>query len=340
MDVIGNRNLRWLIEKKVKDYADKEFIVFEDRLGNVHRYTYAEFDEVVNKYANILNGLGIKKGDKVNVHLLNSPEYLFSWFAIAKLGAVMIPTNVLSGGFEMEYFLNFADCVAIITEPYYMDMYKGILDKCPDVKNVLLARTSPLYPNKKLYPDAIIIQDMLKDAATDIPEVDIDPEDDLMMLFTSGTTSRPKAVQLTHANAVFAGIFGAQGYKIVSEDRHFMVLPLFHVNAQFISVCLGDELGPEMPHRAGVGTNRQFGFVRICPNGWYAARHRIEINTPGLQIDLRTRFEFNACVLIKPQRATIIPREGQTGLLSCFDCLSIIQHRYDAELLFYARQLL
>ncbi|MCK5010350.1 MAG: AMP-binding protein, partial [Deltaproteobacteria bacterium] len=79
MDVIGNRNLRWLIEKKVKDYADKEFIVFEDRLGNVHRYTYAEFDEVVNKYANILNGLGIKKGDKVNVHLLNSPEYLFSW---------------------------------------------------------------------------------------------------------------------------------------------------------------------------------------------------------------------------------------------------------------------
>jgi crotonobetaine/carnitine-CoA ligase len=69
-----------------------------------------------------------------------------------------------------------------------------------------------------------------------VPQVAIDSEDDLMMLFTSGTTSRPKAVQLTHANALFAGIFGAQGYKVVPEDRHFMVLPLFHVNAQFISV--------------------------------------------------------------------------------------------------------
>jgi len=236
MDVIGTRNLRWLVEMKANDFADKEFIVFEDRLGNVHRYTYREFDENVNKYANILHGLGIKKGDKVNVHLLNSPEYLFSWFAIAKLGAVMIPTNVLSGAFEMEYFLNFSDSVAIITEPNYMDMYKSILDKCPHIKNILLARTSPLYPNKKLYPTTIIIQDILKDTSPEVPPVTFDPEDDLMMLFTSGTTARPKAVQLTHANAVYAGIFGSQGYKVVPEDRHFMVLPLFHVNAQFISV--------------------------------------------------------------------------------------------------------
>lgn len=236
MDVIGNRNLRWLLEMKVARYADKEFIVFDDRLGNVHRCTYREFDDQVNKYATILNDLGIKKGDKVIVHLLNSPEYLFSWFAIAKLGAVMIPTNVLSGAFEMEYYVNFSDTVAIITEPNYMEMFQTILDKCPAVKNIILARSSPLYPTKKLYPNAVIIQDILKDTEPNVPDVDIDPEDDLMMLFTSGTTSRPKAVQLTHANAVFAGIFGAQGYKVVPEDRHFMVLPLFHVNAQFISV--------------------------------------------------------------------------------------------------------
>jgi crotonobetaine/carnitine-CoA ligase len=236
MDVIGNRNLRWLLEMKVDRYAGKEFIVFDDRLGNVHRYTYREFDDQVNKYATILNDLGIKKGDKIIVHLLNSPEYLFSWFAIAKLGAVMIPTNVLSGAFEMEYYVNFSDTVAIITEPNYMEMFQGIMGKCPEVKNVILARSSPLYPTKKLYPDAVVMQDILKDTEPNVPDVDIDPEDDLMMLFTSGTTSRPKAVQLTHANAVFAGIFGAQGYKVVPEDRHFMVLPLFHVNAQFISV--------------------------------------------------------------------------------------------------------
>lgn len=236
MDIIGNRNIRWLVEKKARDFADKEFIIFEDRAGAAQRYTYREFNEQVDKYATVLHNLGIKKNDKVNVHLFNSPEYLFSWFALAKLGAVMIPTNVLCAPFEMEYFVDFAECVAVITEPAYVDMYRDVLHKCPRVKHTIVVRTSPLYPNQKLYPHALIMQDALKDTAPAVPEVAIDAEDDLMMLFTSGTTSRPKAVQLTHANALFAGIFGAQGYKVVPEDRHFMVLPLFHVNAQFISV--------------------------------------------------------------------------------------------------------
>ncbi len=236
MDIIGNRNIRWLVEKKARDFADKEFIIFEDRAGAAQRYTYREFNEQVDKYATVLHNLGIKKNDKVNVHLLNSPEYLFSWFALAKLGAVMIPTNVLCAPFEMEYFVDFAECVAVITEPAYVDMYRDVLHKCPRVKHTIVVRTSPLYPNQKLYPHALIMQDALKDTAPAVPEAAIDAEDDLMMLFTSGTTSRPKAVQLTHANALFAGIFGAQGYKVVPEDRHFMVLPLFHVNAQFISV--------------------------------------------------------------------------------------------------------
>lgn len=265
MDVIGNRNLRWLLEMKVNTYAEREFVVFEDRLGNVHRYTYGEFDEHVNKYANILHNLGITKGDKVIVHLLNSPEYLFSWFAIAKLGAVMIPTNVLSGAFEMEYYVNFSDSVAIITEPNYMEMFSSILDKCPEIKHMVLARSSPLYPTKKLYPHAVIVQDILNDTEPTVPDVAIAPEDDLMMLFTSGTTSRPKAVQLTHANAVFAGIFGSQGYKVVPQDRHFMVLPLFHVNAQFISVM------PTLTGGATLVMTEQFSATRYMEQ---ARRHR------------------------------------------------------------------
>jgi len=147
-----------------------------------------------------------------------------------------------------------------------MDMYKGILEKCPKIKNVLLARTSPIYPNKKLYPDAIIIQDILKDTSPDVPDVAIGPEDDLMMLFTSGTTSRPKAVQLTHANAVFAGIFGSQCYKVVSQDRHFMVLPLFHVNAQFISVM------PTLTAGATLVMAEQFSATRYMEQ---ARRHKV-----------------------------------------------------------------
>ena len=235
MDIIGTKNVRDVIELKAEQFTDKECIVFEDREGNVIRYTYAQLNEMTNKYANILLSKGIKKGNKVTVHMLNSPEYLFSWFACAKIGAVMIPSNVLAGAFEMEYYLQFSESVAVITEPNYMDMFTGLLQKCKNVKNIFLARTSPRYPTQKLYPDTTVIADLLKDTSTDVPKVEIHNEDDLMWLFTSGTTSRPKAVQLTHANAVFAGICGAQMWKVVPEDRHFIVLPLFHVNGQFIS---------------------------------------------------------------------------------------------------------
>jgi len=214
---------------------------------------------MINKYANILLDKGIKKGDKVVVHMLNSPEYLFSWFGLGKIGAVTIPTNVFSGGFELEYYLNYSESVAVITEPGYMETFTGLLEKCKSVKQIFLSRTSPRYPSQKLYPDSIVMADLLRDTPTELPETEIDNEDDLMWLFTSGTTSRPKAVQLTHANAVFAGIFGAQAWKVTPADRHFIVLPLFHVNGQFISVM------PTLTAGATLIMAEQFSATNSCP---------------------------------------------------------------------------
>ena len=113
---------------------------------------------------------------------------------------------------------------------------------------------------------ATIIADLLKDTSAELPEVKIDNEEDLMWLFTSGTTARPKAVQLTHANAVYAGIFGAQAWKVVPEDRHFIVLPLFHVNGQFISVM------PTLTAGATLVMAEQFSASKYMEQ---ARRHRV-----------------------------------------------------------------
>ena len=236
MDVIGSRNLRWVIEHKAGTYDDKEFIVFEDNQGNVRRYSYKQVNELVNKFANILINTGVKKGDKVVVHLHNSPEYVICWFAIAKIGAVMVCTNILYPAYEMEYCVSFSDSVVIITEPEYMPMINSIRSNCPKIKNILLWRTSPYYRNKELFPNTILISDLLEDTSSKLPEVKIDPEDELIMLFTSGTTARPKGCLLTHANAVYAGIFGSQWWKITDKDRNLSFMPYFHVNGQFISI--------------------------------------------------------------------------------------------------------
>jgi crotonobetaine/carnitine-CoA ligase len=86
------------------------------------------------------------------------------------------------------------------------------------------------------------------------------------MLFTSGTTARPKAVQLTHANAIFAGMFGAQWWKVTPADRHFIVLPLFHVNGQFISIM------PTITAGATLVMAEQFSATKYMEQ---ARRHRV-----------------------------------------------------------------
>ncbi|MBW1838484.1 MAG: AMP-binding protein [Deltaproteobacteria bacterium] len=77
MNIVGNRNLRKLLEVMTKTYPEKTFLIFEDNDGNIEEFTYKQVDECVNKVANGLLDLGIKKGDKVNIHLSNCPEFIF-----------------------------------------------------------------------------------------------------------------------------------------------------------------------------------------------------------------------------------------------------------------------
>lgn len=90
--VVGNRNLRTLIEERAQMMPE----AFEDVGGKVATFTYLQFDDNVNRVADALLAMGLRKADKVNLHLRNCPEFLFGWFALAKIGAVMVPTNPLS----------------------------------------------------------------------------------------------------------------------------------------------------------------------------------------------------------------------------------------------------
>ena len=236
MDCIGTQTLGKMLEYRSDVFGGRECIVFEDNDQRLVTYSYHEVNLLVNKYAGILLRRGIGKSTKVIVHMKNCPEFIFSWFALAKIGAVMVPTNVLSSLQEIEYFAQYADAEAVITEPEYVNLFTDIRQSCPAVKQLLLARTASWYPNSRMYPDTTVLGELIDEAPPEAPAADIDPEDDLMIVFTPAKNGGTRAVRITHANAVFAGIFGAQAWKVTPLDRHFMVLPLFHINGQFISV--------------------------------------------------------------------------------------------------------
>lgn len=230
MDLIGDRTLRDLLQERSVLYGDREFLVFESREGRIERYTYLEFDTRVNQVANGLLAEGIGRDEKVVVHLSNSPAFLLTWFALAKIGAVMVPTNTANTASEMEYVLNFSDATTVVTEPSFMEMLGQTLRHCPGIRRVFLSRSDSALPGTRLWDE------LWRDRPTALPPIPLHNESTAQILFTSGTTAQPKGVMLTHANCLWSGERASKQVRLAPGERNLTALPCFHVNAQSISI--------------------------------------------------------------------------------------------------------
>ncbi|HET7876448.1 MAG TPA: AMP-binding protein [Methylomirabilota bacterium] len=217
MVIVGNRTLKRALEDKARRFPDRPFLVFEDASGATVRWTWGEFDRAVNRAAHLLLARGLRPGDKFNLHLGNCPEFLLFWMAAAKTGTVMVPTNPVSTADEMEYILTHSEARLAITELQYAGSIQAAAGRCPALGGVLEAR--PLEPFLDGLPDTP-------------PGTAVAPLDEISMQYTSGTTSKPKGVLLTHANYLYGGEVMAKAMRVGPADRHLIVLPLFHAGAQ------------------------------------------------------------------------------------------------------------
>ena len=124
--------------KKVQSQPDKTFLVFEDQQEQVCSYTYSQFDQMVNRTANGLLELGVRRGDKVNLHMANCPEFLFFWFAIAKVGAVMVPTNPASPPDELGYPVEHSESVVSVTQPDLLSAVEAVRQRGSGIRHIVL----------------------------------------------------------------------------------------------------------------------------------------------------------------------------------------------------------
>ncbi|WP_379969506.1 AMP-binding protein [Ectobacillus sp. sgz5001026] len=230
MDSIGNQTLRNVLDERVALHGDKLFLLFEDKEKQDFSLLYGEFQADVKRLASVLLDFGVRKGDTVTLHLPNCMEFMTAWFALAEIGAVMVPTNILSTESEMEFILEHSESVLLITEETYLEKFKHIRNHVPKLRDILLAR----YKGKDELNRSLSY--LMEHASTTLPDVPLFAEDVAAMLYTSGTTSRPKGVLITHANYLFAGEVMSKSIRLTPEDRQFIVLPLFHGNAQYYSV--------------------------------------------------------------------------------------------------------
>jgi len=207
-------------------------LVFDGPDG-VATYSGSEVRERSEALAGALAAAGIGRGDRVHLHLRNCPEFLFAWFACAGLGAVMVPTNPASAPDELRYVLEHSGARITVAGP--------------DTAEAASAAGASL----------------LGDLDGDRRPLE-EHTGDLALMYTSGTTAKPKAVRVTHAAYRYAGEVVAAHLRLTEGDRVFTALPLFHGNAQYYTTMSALTAGATM-----------ILAHRFSASGWVeqAARH-------------------------------------------------------------------
>ncbi len=210
---------------------DHPALVWEPASGARAEWTYRELDEQVRALAAGLAARGIGADDKVLVHAENCPEMVVSWLACATVGAVAVTTNTRSVATEVAYFVEKAKCVAAITQPQYAAL---VAEAGPSLRWIAVTdddsgdEPAPAVPTGEPF----VAYSSLAGTADDWPGRAIEPMRPFGIMFTSGTTSKPKAVVHTHANAIWASRTGPRNIDLGPDDRYLIYLPFFHVNAQ------------------------------------------------------------------------------------------------------------
>jgi long-chain acyl-CoA synthetase len=204
--------------------------------------TYGELNKKANKFAHALQKIGVKKGDRVSLILVNSPTYVIAFFAVLKLGAVVVNLSVATQGEELVSFLNDAGSKIIVTlDLFVQNVYKVVQETM--VTHVIIHSLMGLEKNIKLekgMPDLKILNDLAADEPEDEPESDISSQDLAVLQYTSGATGTPKAVALSHANIV-ASVCQSEAWVDMEigdagNASVICIIPFFHVFG--MSTCL------------------------------------------------------------------------------------------------------
>jgi len=220
-------DMPWLLKMRAEVRRDHPFLLWAPFDAPARRWSYGEFHERVGALAAGLAKRGIRQGDYVLIHLDNCIEAVLSWFACVELGAIAVTTNPRSAAAEMAYFADHCGAVAAITQPAYAEL---VAANCKALRWLAVISHDVGQPPAQVPACGDSCEALFADSA-DRPRRATDPLAPCSVQYTSGTTSRPKAVLWTHANALWGAKINAAHQDLHATDVHQTYLPLFHTNA-------------------------------------------------------------------------------------------------------------
>jgi len=227
------------LAETARKYPRRVALIHEKR-----KISYREFDAQSEGFAAGLNSLGIKPGDRVGILLGNSPEFAISYFGIVKAGATAVPLNTFLTVPELEYIIQDSGMRALVTSGEFRDKANKIIEGDTRPEHVICA------PGHGDVIGATPFGTLVKDGQNG-KGADGDDEP-AAILYTSGTTGRPKGAILTHSNLLSNAASAAKAYEVTKRDRLLLFLPMFHAFSFLVCMLLPVSCGASVIILKGV----------------------------------------------------------------------------------------
>ena len=186
------------------------------------RWNYAEFGERCDRWSTALAKLGVGPGDRVGTIAPNTHQHLEQFYAVPQMGAVLVPMNYRLTAEDFIYLANHSGSKVLCVHEDYLDMVDSVRAKMTTVEHFVA-----LEGKKDGWLD---YEALLGESSTDFPQVEIAETDLLTINYTSGTTSMPKGVMITHRNAWANSVGVMAHWHMTPADRYLWTLPMFHAN--------------------------------------------------------------------------------------------------------------
>jgi len=212
-------NISGLIQKHATIQPNSNAVICGDN-GTV--FIWSELDLIINRFGNALKRMGVMKGDVVALYLPNSPEFLIAYFATSRIGAVILPFNVLFRTGEISYILNNSRAKVLIGSSTEVEKYLiSVRNQFSDLETIISVGHS--------VPGCLDFYSLIVSTSEGFEVVDCNPEDLGALVYTSGTSGKPKGAMLSHGNLEAIAALSSSALLINDKDLLLTGTPFCHI---------------------------------------------------------------------------------------------------------------
>ena len=313
LSTAGSGTVDAVLRRSAARYPDRTALTFADR-----RWSYSDLDAAVDRVAALLAGRGFAPGARIAAYGVNSDAYLIAFLATARAGLTHVPVNYALTGGELEYLLTDSGAALVLVDPAQARTLATVLDSLSELRSL------PLLPGSGEPADGTVLGTALE-AGRPAPVDSPASGDDLaQLLYTSGTTSRPKGAMMTHSALVHEYLSCILGLDLAADDEPLVTMPLYHSAAMHVFAMPYLALGatvhlmaaPDIPEILRRVEADGIGSLFLAPTVWVPLASHPDLATRDLS-SLR-KAQYGASIMPVTVLERLRAAYPQLGFYNCF----------------------